>query len=295
MKWRRRRSTVKRFAYRLSGKKEKFDAKAEQEEREYLEAVQKHVNACHELDVLKESIAQSERKLQELESVATAHSNAQKELDSLYDSIFQGPTPEYPEEDQAEIPVQQLRQEFAGVQARLSVENQALSILLDADKFMQRAIVDLGQANKANNATGYGMVIVNTDMARVTERNSLSKAECHLSQVEMLVSQAQRAQPAVKEIGNVELKAGQMLGNVIFNDGWNELYVLEEIEKGQKQLKQASDKLKAEVQAARKREDSVKLELAGVKGRLDEARMNLERVRAGTFESIAGGLPSYQV
>ncbi|KZP19839.1 hypothetical protein FIBSPDRAFT_827660 [Athelia psychrophila] len=285
-----RDSTMKRLAYRMSGKKDKFDSKAEKEEREYLEAVQKHVNASQELGVVKGNIAETERNLEELKSVSNLHNNAQRELDGLYDSIFQGPTPEFPEEDQAEGPVQQLRQEFAAVQARLSVEGQALAILLDAEKFMHRGLSDMSEASTASNWDVWG---VGGNMADVAERGALSKAECHVSQVEMLVSQAQRVQPAVRGIGHVEIAAGHVMGDIIFDNVFSDLAMQDRIDESQQQLKKSSGRLNHEVQAAREREAIVRSELEGVKGRLEEARKKLESVRASTFERVAGGLPGY--
>lgn len=115
-----RDSTMKRLAYRMSGKKEKFNSKAEKEEREYLEAVQKHFSAQQQVDTLKRNIHDAEVQIEELRVVNQRHQDAQNELDRLYDSIFKGPTPEYPEEDRLEAPVEQARSEFGEIQTKLS-------------------------------------------------------------------------------------------------------------------------------------------------------------------------------
>lgn len=120
---------MKRLAFKVSGKKEKFASKQEKEEREYLEAVQKHFDAQQQMDHLKVSAEQTSKRIEELKGIVSVHEKAQGELDRLYDSIFKGPTPEYPEEDKFEQSVEPLRQEYAQAQGRYSAGEQPLTCL----------------------------------------------------------------------------------------------------------------------------------------------------------------------
>lgn len=97
-----RDSTMKRIAFRVSGQKEKFASKQEKEEKEYLQAVQKHFSAQQQMDHLNSSVEETAKKIEELQGLEKVHQNAQAELDKLYDSTFKGPMPEYPEEDRME-------------------------------------------------------------------------------------------------------------------------------------------------------------------------------------------------
>ncbi|KAF7971616.1 hypothetical protein HWV62_20718 [Athelia sp. TMB] len=281
-----RDSKVTRLAYRLTGKKEKFASKAEKEQQEYEEALQKHYNATQQLDGLKQNLAVAEQKLEELRGVEMLHNDTQKQLEALYESIFQGPTPDFPEEDSAEAAVHPLRAEFAAVQTRLSVESQVVSLLFEAQQIMKRALADMANAHSMSTYDVWGGGV----MADMAERDSLSRAESHTSQVSMLVNQARRVQPAVRDIGGVEIAHGNVMGDIMFDNIFNDLAMHDKIKQSQAQLQRTSGNLDMEVVAAREREAAVKAELDGVGRRLEQARQYLQNVRARAFERVAGAM-----
>src|SRR5277367_5761487 len=86
-----RDSHVKRLAYRMTGNKGKFEAKAEKEEREYHEALQARVQAEKKLETLKNTLKEAQASKSDHEKVAARHKKAQADLNALYDSIFNGP------------------------------------------------------------------------------------------------------------------------------------------------------------------------------------------------------------
>jgi len=52
---------MRRFAYKISGKKEKFQETATKEEREWLDAVQEELRAKNGLGRLKSNLAEAEK------------------------------------------------------------------------------------------------------------------------------------------------------------------------------------------------------------------------------------------
>src|SRR5436190_9088216 len=66
-------STVRRLAYKLGGKKEKFEAKAEKEEREYFEAVQEEHKAKVRRGTLVHNLDKAMETRSQLEAVAKQH------------------------------------------------------------------------------------------------------------------------------------------------------------------------------------------------------------------------------
>lgn len=169
-------------------------------------------------------------------------------------------------------------------------ETQAESILLDAQKFMERALQDLASARDASGMDIWG---VGGSFADMAERSSLSSAQNHASQVEMLVSQAKRTQPKVGNIGPMKIAGGHVMSDIIFDNIFSDMAMHDEIKQSQFQVQNAAKKLDAEVQAARQREGGIKTELEGAARRLEEARKKLEGVRRETFNKVAGGLPAY--
>lgn len=59
-------STVKRLAYKLSGRKQKFVEKEEKEHREWLDAIQKELEAKRHLDHLNETLTDAKMKASSL-------------------------------------------------------------------------------------------------------------------------------------------------------------------------------------------------------------------------------------
>src|SRR5271170_5659239 len=93
-----RDSTLRRFAYKVGGKKEKFESKAEKEEREYVDTLNVELKVKARRELLKTQWEEAEKSKEEIELAVKERARLQKELDDLYNSIFAGPTPEFPEE-----------------------------------------------------------------------------------------------------------------------------------------------------------------------------------------------------
>jgi hypothetical protein len=91
-----RDSVMKRFAFKVSGKKEKFEQRAAKEEREYFEVLQEEHQATEMKKRVDQMLADAVKVKQGLEQELARHSQAQRDLDRLYDSIFKGPSPGFP-------------------------------------------------------------------------------------------------------------------------------------------------------------------------------------------------------
>jgi hypothetical protein len=95
------------------------------------------------------------------------------------------------EEDTKENEVSQVERTFNDVQLHLSTERQFRDILGNADKFLMRATLDIQDAEHSATADIWNVGVAFAEMA---ENNVLSRCQQHVSQVEMLISQAQRIQ-----------------------------------------------------------------------------------------------------
>lgn len=190
-----RDSYVKRLAYKIGGKKEKFNERASKEEKEWLDAVATQLNAKKVLEGLVEKLAAVRQSRDDLLTVVQVHTKTKADLDALYHSVFDGPTPEMPEEDAKENEVHQAEASFNAIQLRLSTEQQVRNILGDAEAFLRRAVVDIQEAQDAATADLWN---VGGSFAEMAENNALGRCQQHVSQAEMLVSNAQRMQ--VREV-----------------------------------------------------------------------------------------------
>lgn len=281
-----RDSRMKRLIYKMGGKKEKFEATAEKEEREYHDALQEKFHAERRLGDLKARLGDA-RITREQHAEATArHQSHQAELEALYRSIFQGPTPEFPEEDAAENSVEQANQRYNYVQGQLNVELQVLQMLADADARMNTAHLAIQDALHYSRADmmGFGGVI-----ADMRERNSLGEAQSNADQVKMLVDMARRAQPLVEPIGHMEIAQGNFMSDVLFDNIFTDMNFHSKIQASELSMKRAHYNLLQQQEAAMRRSERLKVEARGAEEILQRARKELDRVRQEVFRRVNAG------
>jgi hypothetical protein len=135
-----RDSVLRRFAFKIGGKADKFEARAAKEEREYFDVLQEE----HQADVMKknldEMLADAKTVRGELEIRAATHVEAQRDLDSLYESIFTGPSPGFPEEDQRERETSNALRIYKEARSRAEGEGQVVNILTQAQTRLNGAL-----------------------------------------------------------------------------------------------------------------------------------------------------------
>ncbi|TVY82121.1 hypothetical protein LSUE1_G004146 [Lachnellula suecica] len=279
-----RDSHMRRLAYKLGGKKEKFEAEASKEEREWLEAVQEELHIKKSLEQLRINLADATKTNAELSAVASVHSSTKQELDALYKSIFEGPTPDIPGEDEKERVVKSAEENFNGIQLRLSTENQARSVLLDADRFLNSARADIEEALNAATMDAWGVGGSFADMAK---SSALGKAQSHVSQVEMLMNQAMRIQPAVRSIGAMNIPEMRFMTDMVFDNIFSDLNAKDRIHDSQRLLELAKRKLVEELHAADERLRGIQGDLNAAQAELDGKRADLQQIRAAAFEAIS--------
>lgn len=279
-----RDSHVKRLAYKIGGKKEKFEADATKEEKEWLDAIAVQLQTKKALEHLNTKLAEATKKNADVMDILRVRTTAGLELDALYKSIFDGPTPEIPEEDRKEQEWLQAETNFNMAGVMLNTEKQAHDILVDADRFMNFAIRDIIAAREASGYDCWGVGGIWTEMS---ENNSLVSCEQHVRQVEMLIMQAQRIQPAVRNIGDMSIAQMNFMTNVVFDNIFSDLELRDRIKQSQAQLKMSQANLTAELQAARERTRAVQAEVNEFKAVLDQKRLELQQIRSAAFERLA--------
>jgi hypothetical protein len=208
-----RDSVMKRFAFKVSGKKEKFEERAAKEEREYFEALQDEHQATEMKKNVEQMLDDAVKVRQKLEVDVARHQQAQKELDNLYDSIFKGPTPGFPDEDAKESDVATALQQYQDAKNKAEAEGKAVMILADAQRMMMEAMYAIRDALRYSTGDMWGGGSI-TDMM---ERNCLAQAEARLAEVRMLVRQAQRFSPAIRDLPPVNVAKGNLMSDMFFD------------------------------------------------------------------------------
>ena len=285
-----RDSTMKRLAFKLSGKGEAFTQKQAKEEREFLEAVQAHFEETKCLQSLKSSIREAQETQQELEVVDIRHKSAQEALDRLYNSLFEGPSPDFPDEDRAEGAVQLPKEQFQAAQQRFSAESQVLAILGKALQALTMAGRSMAEAESASQKDIMGWGGSFADMA---ERSALADAQQWVAECRMHLRGARQLSDSVGDIGPLRIAEGHFMSDILFDNMFTDMAFHSEIQNSANQVLAAHRRLKGEVQKAEERVQQARAAADEASRRLTAAREALQGVRASVFDRVAGGLPEY--
>lgn len=291
-----RDSHMRRLAYKLGRKKEKFAEEASKEEREWIDAVRIELLTKHNLEQLKSKLMAAKEMSAEMKDVAKVNEQTKGELDDLYKSIFSGPTPDFPGEDEKERLTAEAERHFHDTQLRMSTENHGFSILKDADRFLAQALNNLASASDAATADVWGLGGSFADMAK---HSKLSKAQEAISQTQVLISQAHKIQPQIQGIGKLDVPELRFMTDVVFDNIFSDLNARDRIRESKDLLTSAKSRLAGELNAEGKRVEEMKAELAYAGSVLNGRREELQMFRRRAFEEIASAnergedLPTY--
>ncbi|KUJ10165.1 uncharacterized protein LY89DRAFT_656820 [Mollisia scopiformis] len=97
-----RNSVTKKWFYRATKMLPKFEAKAMTEEREYFTALGAQSKAEERCKTLESEVKKAEAEKEKLLKVVKKHGDAHAKIDLLYEKLFKGPTPGFGDEDERE-------------------------------------------------------------------------------------------------------------------------------------------------------------------------------------------------
>jgi len=274
-----RDSVVRRFAFKVSGRKEKFAERAAKEERDYFEALQQEHREKQMAAHLDDALAAALAARAELQAAADRHAAAQRDLDRLYGDIFEGPSPGFPDEDALEADCGHARRVYGEARARAEAEGLAARLLGEAQQRVGQAVAAMGDALRASTRDMFGGGTFNDMM----ERNALHQAEMNMAGARMLVLQAQGQSPAVRDLPPVTIAQGSLMSDVFFDNIFTDMAFHEKIERSAVEVRRCALALDEQLGAVRARHQALLGEV-GEKGRLLEAsRVALQRVREAAF------------
>ncbi|KAF8192770.1 hypothetical protein K438DRAFT_1590143 [Mycena galopus ATCC 62051] len=201
-----RDSTARRFTAKITGRKDKFEAKASKEEREYVEALEQETQVRRQHETVETLIAEAKAVRMDLHEKQRLYRQTKTDLAALYSQIFDGPTQAYPEDDQLEYQFTQAQTRYDEIQGALNRESQAVNMLQRASTALQACSGQVKEALSYSQWDVYG----GGGMSDMMERNALSSAEGHASQAQIYVEQAMAASPQVQPIGQISIAHGQV-------------------------------------------------------------------------------------
>ncbi|KAK6954809.1 hypothetical protein Daesc_004778 [Daldinia eschscholtzii] len=280
-----RDSVMKRFAYRVSGKTEKFAAKAEKEEKEYFAVLQQEKQAKEMEEYLRNMRSKALEAQSDLEAELSRHMEAQQQLDSLYNSIFQGPTPAFPDEDRLEENAGNALQSYQNARTIVETEQHVVHLLTQAQERVYKALTYTEEALSHSRMDMFG----GGTFSDMMERNALDKAESQIGQMLSLVRQAQRASQKVQDLPAVGIAQGNLLSDVFFDNIFSDMAFHDKIKDSRASLDRARDSLRNQLALAKSRHQEAVQELVVHAESLKRAREELQNTRQAIFESVANG------
>lgn len=280
-----RDSVFRRFTYKATGRREKFDEKAEVEEKEYFEGMQESNTKSEEKRQLEQLLVEAKERKGELETDAKRHEEAQVELDGLYDSIFSGPNPQakYPEEDRLEREAESVLSEYEAQRQQLEGETRALKLLNDARGEINMSLQHLSTARGYSTWDMWG----GGTMVDMMERNELSSADRRWSACKMHFAEAQRASAHVTPLPGVRVAAGSLMSDVFFDSIFTDMAFHEKIKQSEAEMRRAADALMQNVLLAEQRVKEGKSSAQHLGARLEKARVDLQSRRTEIFRMVA--------
>ncbi|KAI1497230.1 hypothetical protein F5X99DRAFT_397744 [Biscogniauxia marginata] len=278
-----RDSVMKRFAYRVSGKTERFAARAEKEEREYFEILEKEHKAKEQAKSLNGMRTEALSAQNDLEAEVTRHNKAQQDLDSLYDSIFQGPTPGFPDEDMSERNTENALRTYHDSRVKMESELQVVRLLSHARSCHNDAVSYVEEALEHSRMDMFG----GDTFSDMMERSALSKAERQVSQMTILVSQARRISPHVYDLPPVSIAEGSLMSDIFFDNIFTDLDFHEKIKDSKAGLQRCGRALHGLLNDAQARYQACEQEMNINADALKSARLELQRARERIFERIS--------
>ncbi|KAI8932404.1 hypothetical protein NX059_010591 [Plenodomus lindquistii] len=279
-----RDSTLRRFAHKASGRKERFSEKAAKEEKEYFDAIQAQKSAEDELAYATQLKAEAETQKSRYEAEAQRHQRLQADLDALYNSIFAGPTPEFPDEDNKEQACTTASQKVQTLNQQLAHEHHTLFLLGQTSAKLSEARNNLDSAYGMSQYDMFG----GGQMASMQKRSFLERADSSIQQVRMLQQQIQHAAPEIPHIGDIVVKIGSIWSDVVFDNIFSDMNMHEEIKKSMALVDRAGNRCGEVIKGREEIVGRMEGEIKSAQNELSARRVELQRAREEAFGRVTG-------
>lgn len=164
----------------------------------------------------------------------------EREHKELYAQVFQGPTPEFPEEDAAEAAVAAAVAGHTTAEQARATAQRAVEQLTHAQQHMQRALSEVQSALTASmyDIAGTG----NNFYADMQEHSALGRAEAEAQRMYGYVMAAVAICPDLSafHMPPVHVQQGDILGDVMFDNVYTDMHYHQQHQRSQAQLQAAA-------------------------------------------------------
>ncbi|RDW61687.1 uncharacterized protein DSM5745_10359 [Aspergillus mulundensis] len=285
-----RDSTIRRLMYRATGKGAVFEEKADQEMKDYYSALEKENKMKGEKEMLDAQVREATDEQKDLQAAATQCARLQDELDTMYKRLFEGPTSEFPEEDEQENATKAAEIHHREIKRQLNGTAKAAQCLSRAQIPMKEALAHIFQARHACETDMYGF---GGALADYRQQNHLSNAQQKVSQTQLLVSQAIQLDSDVQPLPRMGIVQLDMVSSILFDNFLFNMGFLTMIQNSYNEVKYAEGSLLGQIRQAKSREDALRTQFQDAARRLERARKDLRKIREEAFIRAADPPPPY--
>ncbi|KDQ08160.1 hypothetical protein BOTBODRAFT_572251 [Botryobasidium botryosum FD-172 SS1] len=202
-----KRNTTKRLLVLMAngGRKRGLDSVVEKGETGYLQAFQEEQEQKDKVMALEGATNAATTETEELKQRLGKYIDVRRQLDTIYRDLFNGSTPEFPEEDEAEQAVRTAETLYQTAKAAYKCEHEALSLLKKAEHTISICHKYMRKVERYSLHNAYNNIGIFND---IMEPDVLEKAQGSAKQVEELMKKATELMPAIKSIGKLEVVWG---------------------------------------------------------------------------------------
>lgn len=287
-----RDSKTRRLYYRATRMLAKFEARSMKEEREYFEILGAQSKAEERCKLFKEEVAKANTDKEELAKVAKLHGDTHARIDELYDSLFKGPTPGFLDEDEAESNFYVRDENNETVKQDITKGRRAKSNLGVVKTYLGRAKDNMKYAEMA---VGDSLFFLDRAAYWIDRGDlSLTLATGRLTKAgEFLLPLNPSSETSTKF-----QKLQTVLQSAKIGDGWTRTkeLMLTAILESLKKIEEAEGLVGEMLDDIKESERLGLLKLRETARILEDARQELQQIRQGIFERVAGfgeAAPSY--
>lgn len=199
--WNRRDRYEKyqRFALDPIANRDKLTVKAIQEWREYQFVMRLESGTEDGMAHIKKRLDEAEERRNKIRVEAKRYESLQTELDALYSRIFDGPTPEFPEEDFIEQTRDGAYAPIPSLKQHLDHQVSVVSLLKQISTKLSAARFELDRAYDASRSDVY----VGRSVTKMRKLDYLDLAGSMLRQMGQLEAQLKQTAPSLPELSQV--------------------------------------------------------------------------------------------
>ncbi|KZO93830.1 hypothetical protein CALVIDRAFT_566298 [Calocera viscosa TUFC12733] len=273
------------------GKQEALEKKLAKEEREFLEALEEEQNAEEARTGLEKERESLQAQNPELQQKAGRHQLLRTRLDLLYRSVFEGFTPDYPYEDEAEEMVRQAEDANANFQTIVNRESQVMTLLANAKTCLNNCVNLLYQAQGWNYNDMFGGGL----FSDLFENNALIDAKAYACRGQALVQEAKKKQPLVVDINDVDVAQLDFLVNIVFDNVFTDIMFAQRIQDSLRSVNYGLQRVEKDLNACNQRLAQANSSVRRAVASLTQRRRELEEIRRTILQSLHNHTPVPQI